>query len=278
MRIAITGANGQLGQALQAVLSTEHELVPLDHAGLELGHPDCVEQLVATGAELVIHPAAYTDVDGCARDPERAYRVNGLGTQYVALACRRLGAPLVYVSTNEVFDGAAAAPYFEYDRAAPINAYARSKWAGEQAVRELLDRFYIVRVAWLFGGARNFVRTVLRLAAEREEIAMVADEVGSPTYAPDAAAAITRLIQLPFYGMYHLVNEGMCSRLEFAAEVLRLAGGTNVTLRPIALADFKRDSSVPPYTPLRNIAAAALGVRLRPWQDALAEYIQSIQP
>jgi len=277
MRIAITGANGQLGQALQAALGAEHDLVPLGHTDIELGQPDCVERLAATGAELVIHPAAYTDVDGCARDPAWAYRVNGLGAQYVALACRRLGAPLVYISTNEVFDGAAAGPYFEYDRAAPINAYARSKWAGEQAVRELLDRFYIVRVAWLFGGARNFVRTVLRLAAERDEIAMVADEVGSPTYAPDAATAITQLIRLPFYGTYHLVNEGICSRLEFAAEVLRLADRADMKLRPITLAEFKRDSSVPPYTPLRNLAAAALGVRLRPWQAALAEYVQSIQ-
>ena len=276
MRIAITGAGGQLGQALQAALRAEHELIPLGHAEIELGHPDCVERLVATGAELVIHPAAYTDVDGCARDPERAYQVNGLGAQYVALACRRLDAPLVYVSTNEVFDGTASAPYFEYDRAAPINAYARSKWAGEQAVREALDRFYIVRVAWLFGGARNFVRTVLRLAAERDSISMVADEIGSPTYAADAADAIARLIQLPFYGTYHLVNEGACSRFEFAAEVLRLAGRERVALRPIRLADFKRDSVVPPYTPLRNVAAAALGIRLRPWQAALADYLQSL--
>jgi dTDP-4-dehydrorhamnose reductase len=276
MRIAITGANGQLGQALQATLGAEHQLIPLGHADLELGHPDCVERLVATQADLVIHPAAYTDVDGCARDPERAYRVNGLGTRYVALACRQLAAPLVYVSTNEVFDGAASTPYFEYDRAAPINAYARSKWAGEQAVRELLDRFYIVRVAWLFGGVRNFVRTVLRLSAERNTIAMVADEVGSPTYTPDVAAGIAQLIQLPFYGTYHLVNEGMCSRFEFAAEVLRLAGRTQVELQPIALADFKRASTVPLYTPLRNMAAAALGVQLRPWQDALAEYVQHL--
>ena len=276
MRIAITGAGGQLGQALQAALGAEHELIPLGHADVELGHPDCVERLVATGAELVIHPAAYTDVDGCARDPERAYRVNGLGAQYVALACRRLGAALVYVSTNEVFDGAATSPYFEYDRAAPINAYGRSKWAGEQVVREALDRFYIVRVAWLFGGPRNFVRTVLRLAAERDSIAMVADEVGSPTYAPDAAAAIAQLIQLPFYGTYHVVNEGFCSRFEFAAEVLRMAGRERAALRPIRLADFKRDSVVPPYTPLRNAAAAALGVRLRPWQEALADYLQSL--
>jgi dTDP-4-dehydrorhamnose reductase len=274
MRIAITGANGQLGRAFQMALGRDHAIVALGHADLELGRPGCVEQLVATRADLVIHPAAYTNVDGCARDPALAYRVNGLGTQYVALACRQLGAPLVYVSTNEVFDGAATTPYLEYDQARPINAYGRSKWAGEQTVRELLDRFYIVRVAWLFGGERNFVRTVLRLAAERDSLAMVADEIGSPTYAPDVAEAVARLIQLPFYGTYHLVNEGIASRYDFAAAILRLCGREQVALRPIKLSDYARDSLVPTYTPLHNIAAAALDIHLRPWLDALEEYIQ----
>jgi dTDP-4-dehydrorhamnose reductase len=277
MRIAITGANGQLGKALQATLGREHEIIALGHRELELGQPECVARLVATGAELIVHPAAYTNVDGCARDPELAFRVNGLGTQYVALACRQLGAPLVYISTNEVFDGAGAAAYFEYDRAAPINPYGQTKWAGEQAVRDLLDRFYIVRVAWLFGGERNFVRTVLRLAAERDAFGMVTDEIGSPTYAPDVAEAVAQLIQTSFYGTYHLVNEGSCSRFEFAAEILRLADCAQVELRSITLADFKRDSVVPPHTPLRNVAAAALGIRLRPWQEALAEYVVSLQ-
>lgn len=277
MRIAITGATGQLGQALQQVLGREHAIVALGRAELELGLPESVDRLAATGAELVIHPAAYTNVDGCARDPGLAYRVNALGTRYVALACRRLGVPLVYISTNEVFDGTATAPYFEDDPPAPINPYGRSKWAGERAVRELLDQFYIVRVAWLFGGERNFVRTVLRLAAERDMLAMVEDEIGSPTYAPDVAAAVAQLIRLPFYGTYHLVNEGACSRLDFAAEIMRQTGRTQVALYPIKLADYKRDSVVPRYTPLRNLAAAALGIRLRPWQEALAEYMKQVR-
>ncbi|MGQ9829158.1 MAG: dTDP-4-dehydrorhamnose reductase [Roseiflexus sp.] len=276
MRIAVTGAGGQLGKALQAALSGIHEVVPLHHADLELEHSDCVQRLVATGAQCVIHPAAYTNVDGCARDPDRAYRVNALGTRYVALACQLLDAPLVYISTNEVFDGAATAPYLEYDRPAPINPYGFSKWAGEQVVRELLHRFYIVRVAWLFGGERNFVRTVLRLARERDRIAMVADEIGSPTYAPDAAAAIARLIETFCYGTYHLVNEGSCSRYEFAAATLRLAGCDNVVLQPIPLAEYRRASKVPPYTPLRNFAAADLGIRLRSWNEALEEYIGTL--
>jgi dTDP-4-dehydrorhamnose reductase len=206
----------------------------------------------------------------------RAYRVNTLGTHYVALACRQLDAALVYVSTNEVFDGGADRPYVEYDAARPINPYGWSKWGGEQVVRQTLQRHYIARVAWLFGGERNFVRTVLRLAAERDELTMVADEIGSPTYASDAAAAIAQLIQTPYYGTYHVVNAGTCSRLELAAEILRQAGRDSVRLHAMPLAEYKRDSIVPPYTPLSNIAGAALGVTLRPWQAAVSEYLSDI--
>lgn len=275
MRIAITGARGQLGGALQAALGPGHELVPLGHDALELGSPDAVAQLVATGADLVIHPAAYTNVDGCARDPELAYRINALGTRYVALACRRLGAPLVYVSTNEVFPGDATRPYVEYDQPRPINAYGRSKLAGELSVRELLDAFYIVRVAWLFGGERNFVRSVLRLAADPPEggLRMVDDEVGSPTYAPDVADAVARLIATEHYGTYHFVNSGVCSRFAFAQAILRAAGHADLPITPIKLADFKRDSTPPPFSPLANLAGANMGISLRPWQDALDTYL-----
>lgn len=276
MRVVITGAGGQLGQALRRVFAPGHDVLALSHAELDLARPEAVEQLAATGADLVLHPAAYTNVDGCARDPDLAYRVNGLGTRYVALACRRMGAALVYISTNEVFDGASGAAYREYDRPSPINAYGWSKWVGEEAVRELVPRHYIARVAWLFGGERNFVRTMLRLASERDVLSVVADEVGSPTYAPDVAAAALRLVRQPYYGTYHLVNEGACSRYDLAAAALRLAGKGGVELRPMALADYKRDSRVPPHTPLRNIAAADLGIALRPWHEALEEYVRAV--
>ena len=276
MRIAITGAGGQLGLALRHTLEPEHEVIALTHTDLDLERAESVDQLVATHAELVIHPAAFTNVDGCARDSLKAYRANTLGTQYVALACQQLDVPLVYVSTNEVFDGTANTPYFEYDQTRPINPYGWSKRAGEQVVRDRLQRYYITRVAWLFGGERNFVRTVLRLSAERSELSMVADEIGSPTYTYDVAAAISQLIQKPFYGIYHLVNEGACSRFDFAAEILRLAGREQVRLNSIKLADYKRDSVVPPYTPLHNIAAAELGIAMRTWQAALAEYVRTL--
>lgn len=277
MRIAITGADGRLGRSLRAALGAEHDVVALNRAALDLERPESVGRLASTGADLVIHPAAYTNVDGCARDPHLAYRVNALGTKYVALACRELDAALVYVSTNEVFDGAAARPYLEYDQARPVNPYGWSKWAGEQAVRDHLSRFYIARVAWLFGGERNFVRTVLRLADERGELSVVDDEVGSPTSSDDAAAAIAALIRQPVYGVYHVVNAGHASRFDLAAAALRLSGRANVTLSRSRLADFRRDSVVPPYTPLANMAGAALGITLRPWEEALEEYVGALQ-
>ena len=276
MRIAITGASGQLGSALHEALLPKHTIIALGHADLELADPRCVEVLAATRADVIVHPAAFTNVDGCARDPDRAYRINGLGTRYVALACRQIGAALVYVSTNEVFDGSASQPYYEYDAPRPINRYGWSKYVGEQAARELVERHYIARVAWLYGGERNFIRTVLRLAAERESLNMVADEIGSPTYATDAAGAIAALLTTNCYGTYHIVNQGSCSRYDLAAAALRLVGKPDYDLRPMALADFKRDSVVPPATALHNIAAADLGVVLRPWQDALSEYIATL--
>ncbi len=274
MRITITGANGQLGGALIASLAPQHTITALGHVDLELSDPAATATIVATHADLVIHAGAYTNVDGCARDPDLAYRVNGLGTRYVALACRTLGAPLVYISTNEVFDGADARFYREYDPTGAVNAYGASKLIGEQAVRELVPQHYIARVAWLYGGERNFVRTVLRLAAERPSLAMVTDEIGSPTATHDVAAAVSELITQPQYGTYHLVNSGHVSRHDFAAEILRQRGITSCTLGHTTLAEYKRASRVPPHTPLRNIAAADLGIVLRPWQDALAAYLE----
>lgn len=276
MRIAITGADGQLGKALCARLAPEYEIVPLTQPQFELTTPGAVGQIVVKHPHLVIHAAAWTDVDGCARDPQHAYQVNSLGTWYVALACQQLDIPLVYISTNEVFAGTSTVPYVEYDQTAPINPYARSKWMGEQVIARLLRRFYVVRIAWLFGDEHNFVRTVLRLADNPPVtgLRMVSDEIGNPTYAPDAADAIARLIEQPYYGIYHFTNSGACSRYEFAQEILRLAGRDDVVMTPITLADYQRDTTPPAYTALANVAGASLGIVLRPWYEAVAVFME----
>ena len=274
MRILITGAGGQLGRALQEALSL-HTLIPLARADLDVTDRAAVfRAILRARPDVVIHAAAMTDVDGCARDPEKAFQVNALGTQAVAMACVAAGAALVYISTNEVFDGTKGEPYLEFDPPNPINPYGRSKWAGEWFVSHLLQRFYIVRTAWVFGpGGNHFIRKILRRADEQGALRVVHDEVGSPSYTRDVAAAIARLIETEAYGIYHFVNEGMCSRYEYAVEILRRTGRGHIPVTPIALAEFPRPSRVPPFTPLRNLCGAALGITLRPWPEALEAYL-----
>ena len=279
MRILITGADGQVGQALIAALTSAHTLIPTDRNTVDISAPGAVAQIAELNPELVIHSAAFTNVDACAREPDQALLINGLGTKHVALACQAIDIPLVYISTNEVFDGHATRPYLEWDRPNPINPYAYSKWVGEQVVQQLLPKAYIVRVAWVFGGERNFVRTMLRLVEERSELAVVDDEIGNPTYAPHIAVAIAQLIRTESFGTYHLVNEGACSRYELAREIFRRVGREDVVVRPIKLADYRRDSTPPAYGVLRNFAAAIEhGIVLPPWQDALQHFLEHSQP
>lgn len=279
MRIFITGNRGQLGRALNAALAGESV------TGCDLPEVDITDRaaiwaaIAACQPDVVIHAAAWTDVDGCARDPERAYRVNAQGTQNVALACAEVSAALVYISTNEVFDGTATEPYREWDPVHPVNPYGRSKAAGEWLVSHLLTRFYIVRTAWLYAsGGRNFPHRIIRIADEQGALRVVVDEVSNPTYAPDLAAALVALIRTGVYGVYHLTNSGYCSRYEFARAILRLTGREHIPVEPIPLDQFRRDSTPPRFAPLANTAAAALGITLRPWEDALAEFLGSPAP
>ena len=276
MRVFITGIRGQLGRALESTL-TDHYITGIDLPECDITEGAQIGAAInAARPDVVIHCAAMTDVDGCARDPEAAYRINGLGTQNVALACQVSGSVMLYVSTNEVFDGAARQPYSEFDPTHPVNAYGRSKQAGEWYTRHLLARFYIVRTAWLYApGGRNFPHRIMQIADERGELHVVTDEVGSPTYVTDLARAIGQLITSDQFGIYHFVNAGVCSRYDFACEALRLTGRASVPVKPTTLAAFKRDSTPPPYAPLENTTGAAIGIRLRLWQEALADFLAS---
>jgi len=258
------------------------QVLALDLPELDVTDAEAVERALRQARpDLVIHAAALTDTSLCEEDPALAMRVNAQGSLHVAEACRRAGATLVYVSTNEVFDGARSEPYGESDEPNPVNAYGRSKLEGERFVRGTLPRCYVVRTAWLYAeGGDNFPAKVLRAAQERRELSMVTDEVATPTWARDLAPAIIRLAALrvsgrPAYGIYHLTNAGYCSRYEWAAEVLRLAGPpwADVALRPITSAEYGGGGPPkPPFSALRNEAAARLGITLRPWQEALGEY------
>lgn len=273
MRILITGALGQLGTALQRTLSAD-QLTLVDLPEVDVTEREAIFTAMSDARpEVVIHCAAYTDVDGCARDPALAYKVNGLGSQNVALACLQFDADMVHISTNEVFAGDNLAGYEEWMPLRPCNPYGRSKAAAEVYVKNLLNRFYIVRLAWLFApGGRNFIHAILERARDKGRLRVVVDEVGNPTYVNDLAAAIGRLIRTRQYGIYHLTNAGACSRWQFANEILRLAGLDDVENAPILGREYRRASQPPPYAALKNIAAAAIGIELRPWQEALADY------
>ncbi len=278
MRVLIIGASGQLGSALRHTFA-DHTLLTPGHGELDISQPQAIGAIRELAPDLVLLPGAYTNVDGCALDPERAFRENTLGPKYVALACAKRDVPLVYVSTNEVFSGTATTAYREYDQPGPINAYGRSKWGGEQAVLQHAPTALVARVAWLFGGPRNFIRTILRLADQQsatgQPLQVVDDEVGSPTYTPDAAVAIRQLADAAVPGIYHIVNAGQCSRYELACAALHSAAIAAPIVR-ITSAHFARPSTPPAYTPLLNGAAAALGITLRPWQSAVEEYVGAL--
>jgi dTDP-4-dehydrorhamnose reductase len=273
VRILITGGRGQLGRELQQALASQTVLA-LGHQELDVTDAAAVDRVIGQSRpEVVVHAAANTDTAGCEANPEMAMRVNGEATRQVALACRQAGSAILYVSTNEVFDGQKGAPYLESDEPRPINAYGRSKLAGERYVQSVLDRFYIVRTAWLYAaGGSNFPAKVLQAVPSEGELRFVTDEVASPTWARDLAQAIVGLIGQPTYGIYHLTNSGCCSRCQWAQRILELAGRGDVALRPVVQADYGAPYRKPPYSELANRAAAALGIVLRPWQEALQEY------
>ncbi len=275
MRVFITGASGQLGRALQKVLPA-YGINVLAAARIDIADHAAVQQISDLSPELVIHAAAMTHVDGCARDPDLAFKVNAFGTQNVAHACLRCNAEMVYVSTNEVFDGRAEQPYREDDAPHPINPYASSKRSGEQmAARYLRSGLYIVRTAWVFApGGNNFPAKIMAAADSGRPLRVVTDEVSNPTYAPDLAEAIAQLVQTHRYGIYHFTNAGYCSRYEYAQEILRQSGRAHIPIEPITLAEYPRPSAVPPFTALANTKGAALGIELRPWPEALAAYLE----
>lgn len=274
MRVIITGITGQLGQALQSVL-TEQGFNILDIPRYDVSDHAIVQKLSDLYPELVIHCAAMTNVDGCAREPDRAFNINAFGTQNVAHACLRCNAEMVYISTNEVFDGRLDRPYREEDQPAPINPYGSSKRAGEQmAAHYLKSGLYVVRTAWLYGRGQMFPEKIMAAADKLGELKVVTDEISNPTYTLDLAEAIVHLIQTRAYGIYHFTNSGYCSRFEFAQEVLRLSGREHIPIQPITLAEYQRASAVPPFTPLANTRGAELGIELRSWQEALTAYLK----
>jgi dTDP-4-dehydrorhamnose reductase len=279
MRILITGAQGRLGKRLVESLQPQHHVIAADRSHFDMTDWGTTRSYITQAKpDLVLHPAAWTDVDGCAKDPDRALLINGYGAQHVALAAAAAGAAMLYVSSNEVFDGAGNHAYHEYDPTQPANAYGYSKWVGEQAVMRATPRHYIVRTAWLFAhGGKNFVQAILNAASAGKPLRVVTDEVANPTFTDDLADAIVQLIATERYGTYHFVNEGYCSRYDFARFVLDHCGYADTPIEAITRADWQRASLPPPFSPLANTAGRAVGITLRTWQDAVLAFLDREQ-
>ncbi len=272
-----------LGTDLQQALGADHELIPTDVVGdvasLDITNTaQVMEMITAARPDVVIHPAAYTDVDGCERDPDKAYKVNGFGTWNIATACRENDAALVYVSTDFVFDGEKGEPYTEYDPTNPLGHYGASKLAGEKHVRELCPRHYITRTSWLYGEhGKNFPFSIMNAAKIRKELKVVSDQIGSPTFTVDVATTIRDLIGSPLYGTYHVTNNGSCSWYEFAKEILCLAGMTDVEVKPILAEEWPSPTKRPKYSVLRHYSLEFQGRdNLCPWDEALKDFISRL--
>jgi dTDP-4-dehydrorhamnose reductase len=280
LRILVTGAGGQVGSEVAAHLS-HHDVIALDRAACDLTDRDMVEQAVAAAAPAaVVNCAAWTDVDGCEADPERAVLVNALGVRHVAAACARVGAHLVHVSTDYVFSGDKDGPYDEWDEPGPRTVYGRSKLGGEREVVRHAGSWTIARTSWVFGRrGRNFVDAIVGRAREGAPLRVVDDQRGCPTYAPDLAGALARLAVDRRPGVYHVTNQGACTWHDLAVAAVELAGLDPTVVGTTTTAELGRPALRPANSVLSGAAWAAAGLRpLRPWREALAEHLAAALP
>lgn len=278
MKVAVCGAGGMLAtDVIEVFRQKGHEVIGLSIDDMDITRIQAVlEKLQAVRPDIIFNAAAFTNVDGCESEPDLAYKVNAIGPRNLAIAAEGLDAALIHISTDYIFGGAGNKPYREYDQVNPRSVYGKSKLDGEIMVRSHCSRHYIVRTAWLFGmHGNNFVRTMLRLAGERELLSVVNDQLGSPTYTRDLAQATALLIEKPAYGTYHITNGDACTWFEFTREILRQAGLEHVKVEPTTTEQLKRPADRPRYSVLDNYMWRLEGYApLRPYYEALQEYLQ----
>lgn len=274
-KVLVTGAGGMLGQALVPCLESRgHELISLPREKLDVtNYEQVLERLSTDKPDIVLHCAAYTNVDQAESEPDLAYLINGYGTENLAVACNKLDTPLLYTSTDYVFDGEQERPYTTWDATRPLSVYGKSKLAGEKAVQRHLTRFYIVRTSWLYGPkGKNFVDSIYALALEGKPLRVVADQVGSPTFTLSLSETVADLIETERWGVYHATDNGVTSWFEFARAIVAPIG---VEVTPIATADFPRPATRPKYSVMdKTTLISAIGRELPAWQDSLESYLQ----
>ena len=282
-RVLVTGAKGMMGTDLcRILLEKGYDVTITDIEEMDVRDWEKVNSIVrAVQPETVFHLAALTDVDDCERKPDESFLTNTLGTQNVALACRDVDATMIYISTASVFDGTKCEPYTEFDKPDPQSWYSRSKYQGELVVEKILTKYYIARAGWMFGGGpedKKFVAKIIDLAKQRDQLRVVDDKFGSPTYTFDISSAVERLAQTGIFGTYHLVNTGAyCNRYEFAQSILSFAGIDSCELIPVSSAQFPLPAHRPRMEAARNYNLELRKMNMmRPWKDSLKEYIEGV--
>ena len=274
MTIMITGGSGQLGsEIIRQLRDAGRPFLAPQRAECDVTDVKQTKDFIyRCSPDIIIHCAAFTDVERAEEEQERAFLVNATGTKHIAEAASAVGAVLVYISTDYVFDGKKKDPYGEGDHPVPLNVYGRSKLAGEEAVRKAISRHYIVRTSWVFGGAGpNFIKKILTLSKTNDTLKVVDDVMGSPTYTVDLAGAILRLIQTDRFGTFHLANGGACSWYDLAAEAIRLSG-SRTTILPCSSEAYPSKAVRPRYSVLGNHKTQPLP----PWPNAVKRYLASI--
>lgn len=279
MKILVTGANGQLGHdVLMNLAARGIDGIPADIAEFDITQAAASEQFItAHRPDAVIHCAAYTAVDKAEDDADLCRLINVTGTENIARACQKINAKMIYISTDYVFPGTGDTPYETSEQTAPLSTYGKTKLDGEQAVEQLLTRYFIVRTSWVFGkNGNNFVKTMLRLGKEREEVNVVCDQIGSPTYTVDLARLLVDMALSEQYGVYHATNEGFCSWAEFATKIFQQAG-MSTRVNYITSEQYPSRAYRPANSRLSKASLDQAGfLRLPSWEDALARYLAKL--
>jgi dTDP-4-dehydrorhamnose reductase len=281
MKVFVTGVKGQLGfDVVNELKKRGHEAVGVDIDEMDITDKDSVNRVIRAAApDAVIHCAAYTAVDAAEENEEVCRNVNAKGTEYIAGVCRELDIKMMYISTDYVFNGQGDRPWEPDDEREPLNVYGQTKYEGELAVEENISKYFIVRIAWVFGvNGKNFIKTMLNLGKTHDKLTVVADQTGSPTYTYDLARLLADMIETEKYGRYHATNEGLCTWYEFACEIFKQAG-MDVKVEPVSSDQYPAKAKRPSNSRMNKDKLEENGfLRLPSWQDAIKRYLEAVFP
>lgn len=280
MKVLVTGVKGQLGyDVVNELTKRGHIAIGTDIEEMDITDAKSVDSVIKENApDAVIHCAAYTAVDAAEDNVELCRKINAEGTQNIANVCKDVDIKMIYISTDYVFDGEGERAWEPDDERTPLNVYGQTKYEGELAVQNTLDKYFIVRIAWVFGvNGKNFIKTMLNLGKTRDSLTVVNDQFGSPTYTFDLARLLVDMVETDKYGIYHATNEGICTWYEFACEIFRQAG-IDVKVSPVSAAEYPAKAKRPSNSRMSKDKLTENGFEKLPtWQDALSRYLKEIE-